>query len=180
MKSRTQTFSFPVLLTYFRSLLLLSNTSSCPRFSPTAADCGGSGSSNGEEKAGKAEGDAGPSCSSLSKDAGDAKSRFFDDSEESEEGEEEEGSDEEVRAGYQNKPFKLVVKAPSHWLWKHCNFIFLIRMAAKRKRVTVRLKRRRIQRRERKTPRMRRRRKCVYLEWMARRRCVQNGMSGWK
>ncbi|KAG7236018.1 hypothetical protein INR49_001416 [Caranx melampygus] len=61
-----------------------------------AADCGGSGSSNGEEKAGKAEGDAGPSCSSLSsKTAGDSKSRFFDDSEESEEGEEEEVSDEE-------------------------------------------------------------------------------------
>uniref|UniRef100_A0A3B4YSL8 Protein phosphatase 1G n=1 Tax=Seriola lalandi dorsalis TaxID=1841481 RepID=A0A3B4YSL8_SERLL len=55
-----------------------------------------SGSSNGEEKAGKAEGDAGPSCSSLSsKAAGDSKSRFFDDSEESEEGEEEEVSDEE-------------------------------------------------------------------------------------
>uniref|UniRef100_A0A7N8WSS3 Protein phosphatase 1G n=1 Tax=Mastacembelus armatus TaxID=205130 RepID=A0A7N8WSS3_9TELE len=54
-------------------------------------------SSNGEEKAGKVEGDAGPSCSSLSsKAAGDSKSRFFDDSEESEEGEEEEdGSDEE-------------------------------------------------------------------------------------
>uniref|UniRef100_A0A8C6NJR8 Protein phosphatase 1G n=1 Tax=Nothobranchius furzeri TaxID=105023 RepID=A0A8C6NJR8_NOTFU len=52
--------------------------------------------SNGEEKAGKAEGDAGPSCSSLSsKAAADTKSRFFDDSEESEEGEEEEGSDEE-------------------------------------------------------------------------------------
>lgn len=63
-----------------------------------AAECGGSGSSNGEEKAGKAEGDAGPSCSSQSsKAAGDSKSRFFDDSEESEEGEEEEGSDEEVR-----------------------------------------------------------------------------------
>ncbi|XP_028258342.1 protein phosphatase 1G isoform X2 [Parambassis ranga] len=61
-----------------------------------AGDCGESGSSNGEEKAGKAEGDAGPSCSSLSsKAAGDSKSRFFDDSEESEEGEEEEGSDEE-------------------------------------------------------------------------------------
>lgn len=66
-------------------------------FFSAAADCGGSGSSNGEEKAGKAEGDAGPSCSSLaSKAAGDSKSRFFDDSEESEEGEEEEGSDEEV------------------------------------------------------------------------------------
>ncbi|XP_018522430.1 protein phosphatase 1G [Lates calcarifer] len=64
--------------------------------SGAVADCGGSGSSNGEEKAGKAEGDAGPSCSSLSsKAAGDSKSRFFDDSEESEEGEEEEGSDEE-------------------------------------------------------------------------------------
>ncbi|XP_076582121.1 protein phosphatase 1G [Chaetodon auriga] len=64
--------------------------------SGAASDCGGSGSSNGEEKAGKAEGDAGPSCSSLSsKAAGDSKSRFFDDSEESEEGEEEEGSDEE-------------------------------------------------------------------------------------
>ncbi|XP_026149996.1 protein phosphatase 1G isoform X2 [Mastacembelus armatus] len=60
-------------------------------------DSGESGSSNGEEKAGKVEGDAGPSCSSLSsKAAGDSKSRFFDDSEESEEGEEEEdGSDEE-------------------------------------------------------------------------------------
>ncbi|XP_015241975.1 PREDICTED: protein phosphatase 1G [Cyprinodon variegatus] len=59
---------------------------------------GESGSSNGEEKAGKAEGDAGPSCSSASSKAdGDAKSRFFDESEESEEGEEEEeeGSDEE-------------------------------------------------------------------------------------
>lgn len=57
---------------------------------------GASGSSNGEEKAGKAEGDAGPSCSSLtSKNPGDSKSRFFDDSEESDEGEEEEGSDEE-------------------------------------------------------------------------------------
>lgn len=61
-----------------------------------AGACGGSGSSNGEEKAGKAEGDAGPSCSSSSKATGDSKSRFFDDSEESEEGEEEEeGSDEE-------------------------------------------------------------------------------------
>lgn len=57
---------------------------------------GASGSSNGEEKAGKAEGDAGPSCSSLtSKNPGDSKSRFFDDSEESDEGEEEGGSDEE-------------------------------------------------------------------------------------
>lgn len=70
----------------------------------TAGDVGDSGSSNGEEKPGKAEGDAGPSCSSLSsKAAGDSKSRFFDDSEESEEGEEEEGSDEEVRAGDQNR-----------------------------------------------------------------------------
>ncbi|XP_062243132.1 protein phosphatase 1G [Platichthys flesus] len=67
--------------------------------SGAAADGGDSGSSNGEEtagKAGKAEGDAGPSCSSLpSKAGGDSKSRFFDDSDESEEGEEEEGSDEE-------------------------------------------------------------------------------------
>uniref|UniRef100_A0AAQ4R7L9 Protein phosphatase 1G n=1 Tax=Gasterosteus aculeatus aculeatus TaxID=481459 RepID=A0AAQ4R7L9_GASAC len=61
----------------------------------STADCGGSGSANGEEKAGKAEGDAGPSCSSLStKEAADSKSRFFEDSEESEEGEEE-GSEEE-------------------------------------------------------------------------------------
>ncbi|CAN9506963.1 unnamed protein product [Ophioblennius macclurei] len=64
--------------------------------SSAAADSAESGSSNGEEKIGKAEGDAGPSCSSLSsKTTGDSKSRFFDDSEESEEGEEEEGSDEE-------------------------------------------------------------------------------------
>ncbi|CAJ1048881.1 protein phosphatase 1G [Xyrichtys novacula] len=64
--------------------------------SASASACGGSGSSNGEEKAGKAEGDAGPSCSSLSSKAtGDSKSKFFDDSEESEEGEEEEGSEEE-------------------------------------------------------------------------------------
>ncbi|XP_061600761.1 protein phosphatase 1G [Cololabis saira] len=66
----------------------------------SATDGGESGSSNGKEKAGKAEGDAGPSCSSAtSKPAGDSQSRFFDDSEESEEGEEgeeeEEGSDEE-------------------------------------------------------------------------------------
>lgn len=62
--------------------------------SAAAVDSGESGSSNGEEKAGKAEGDAGPSCSSLpSKKEGDSKSRFFDESE-SEEGEEE-GSDEE-------------------------------------------------------------------------------------
>ncbi|XP_007549839.1 protein phosphatase 1G isoform X1 [Poecilia formosa] len=63
----------------------------------SSVESGESGSSNGEEKAGKAEGDAGPSCSSASsKVTGDSKSRFFDDSEESEEGEEEEeGSDEE-------------------------------------------------------------------------------------
>ncbi|XP_029933451.1 protein phosphatase 1G isoform X2 [Myripristis murdjan] len=62
----------------------------------SSANSGGSGSSSGGEKAGKAEGDAGPSCSSSSSQApGDTKSRFFDDSEESEEGEEEEGSDEE-------------------------------------------------------------------------------------
>ncbi|CAG5854281.1 unnamed protein product [Menidia menidia] len=63
----------------------------------SAAEGGESGSPNGEEKAAKAEGDAGPSCSSASpKAAGDSKSRFFEDSEESEEGEEEEeGSEEE-------------------------------------------------------------------------------------
>ncbi|TWW67284.1 protein phosphatase 1G isoform X1 [Takifugu rubripes] len=59
-----------------------------------AANCGGSGSPNGQQKSSKTEGDAGPSCSSSSKDVGDTKSKFFDDSEESEEGEEE-GSDEE-------------------------------------------------------------------------------------
>lgn len=69
---------------------------SLPTLLPAATDCGGSGSSNGQEKCSKAEGDAGPSCSSSSKDVGDAKSKFFEDSEESEEGEEE-GSDEEVR-----------------------------------------------------------------------------------
>ncbi|AWP01731.1 putative protein phosphatase 1G [Scophthalmus maximus] len=64
--------------------------------SGAVAECGDSGSSNGKEKASKVEGDAGPSCSSLPSVAGgDSKSRFFDDSEESEEGEEEEGSDEE-------------------------------------------------------------------------------------
>uniref|UniRef100_A0A3Q4G8V1 Protein phosphatase 1G n=1 Tax=Neolamprologus brichardi TaxID=32507 RepID=A0A3Q4G8V1_NEOBR len=73
---------------YFHSLI---------RFSflvPTADSGADSGSSNGEEKAGKAEGDAGPSCSSSSsKASGDSKSRFFDDSES--EGEEEEASEEE-------------------------------------------------------------------------------------
>ncbi|CAL8353140.1 unnamed protein product [Merluccius merluccius] len=60
------------------------------------AEGGKSGGASGGEKAGKAEGDAGPSCSSSSTLApGDTKSRFFEDSEESEEGEEEEGSDEE-------------------------------------------------------------------------------------
>ncbi len=49
-------------------------------------------------------------------------------------------------------------------------------MAAKRRRVTaVSWKKRRIQTRERKTLRMKMRRKCVYLEWTARRRCVQRG-----
>jgi len=82
-----------------------------PTILSTAADCGGSGSANGEEKAGKTEGDAGPSCSSLAtKEAGDSKSRFFDDSEESGEGEEE-GSDEEVRAENQNKLTYYVVEA---------------------------------------------------------------------
>ncbi|XP_056134488.1 protein phosphatase 1G isoform X2 [Lampris incognitus] len=61
--------------------------------SSAGADSGGSG---GTSRGEKAEGDAGPSCSSSSSQApGDTKSRFFDDSEESEEGEEEEGSDEE-------------------------------------------------------------------------------------
>ncbi|XP_061670709.1 protein phosphatase 1G isoform X2 [Syngnathoides biaculeatus] len=64
--------------------------------SGAAADCGSSGSSNGEEKVRKTEVDAGPSCSSSSKTEGDSKSRFFDDSEESEEeGEDEEEEDEE-------------------------------------------------------------------------------------
>lgn len=78
------------LCIYFHSLI---------RFSflvPTADSGADSGSSNGEEKASKAEGDAGPSCSSSSsKASGDSKSRFFDDSES--EGEEEEASEEEVR-----------------------------------------------------------------------------------
>lgn len=74
-------------------------------FSPSViAATGKSGKSNGEEKGGKTEGDAGPSCSSASsKTSGDSKSRFFDDSEESEEGEEEDGSDEEVRAADENR-----------------------------------------------------------------------------
>lgn len=167
-------------MTYYTSLtalFLISNASYCSCFSPTAAGCGGSGSSNGEEKARKAEGDAGPSCSSLSKDAGDAKSRFFDDSEESEEGEEEEGSDEEVRAQYRNKPVQVAVRAPSLALMPVTRNLppppLFIRMAAKRKRgIAVRWKRRKTQRRERKTLRMKRRRKCVYLEWMERKRCV--------
>lgn len=91
----------------FRGLFFCSITktylkSASSFFYPSAlvVDGGESGSSNGEGKAGKTEGDAGPSCSSLSSKAkGDSKSRFFDDSEESEEGEEEEeeGSNEEVR-----------------------------------------------------------------------------------
>ncbi|KAJ0002196.1 hypothetical protein NQD34_001992 [Periophthalmus magnuspinnatus] len=74
-----------------------SKVRACRRAASTGSDADGAGgSSNGEEKAGKVEGDAGPSCSSLtSKTGGDSKSRFFDDSEESDEGEEEEGSDEE-------------------------------------------------------------------------------------
>uniref|UniRef100_A0AAQ5Z854 Protein phosphatase 1G n=1 Tax=Amphiprion ocellaris TaxID=80972 RepID=A0AAQ5Z854_AMPOC len=96
------------------ALYSTSSTISRARFFSTAGGCGGSGSSNGEEKAGKAEGDAGPSCSSSSKAPGDSKSRFFDDSEESEEGEEEEeGSDEEVRAGDQNRPLCWAVKPGS-------------------------------------------------------------------
>ncbi len=50
-------------------------------------------------------------------------------------------------------------------------------MAAKRKRETaVSWKKRRIQRKERKTLKMKRRRKCVYLEWMERKRCVERGV----
>lgn len=44
-------------------------------------------------------------------------------------------------------------------------------MSVKMKMVTaVSWKKRRIQKRERKTLRMKMRRKCVYLEWMAKRR----------
>ncbi|KAM6977366.1 protein phosphatase 1G [Aplochiton taeniatus] len=74
--------------------------------SAAAEGCGGgsgsgseAGAASGEGKAGKAgkvEGDAGPSCSSSKAPVpGDTKSKFFEDSEESEGGEEEEGSDEE-------------------------------------------------------------------------------------
>ncbi|XP_054625607.1 protein phosphatase 1G isoform X2 [Dunckerocampus dactyliophorus] len=77
-----------------------SNLRACRRVATNelcSSDCSSSGSANGEEKACKAEVDAGPSCSSSTKAGGDSKSRFFDDSEESEEEgeEEEEGSDEE-------------------------------------------------------------------------------------
>lgn len=100
---------------------------------PPAADCGGSGSSNGQEKCSKAEGDAGPSCSSSSKDAGDTKSKFFEDSEESEEGEEE-GSDEEVRASHHSIAFTMM-RADSA-LWLHMRgFHPAIRMAARRRMV---------------------------------------------
>lgn len=66
-----------------------------------AASCGVSsadGDSSEGEKAG-ATADAGPSCSSSAAPTpGSAKSKFFEDSDESDEGEdEEEGSDEEVR-----------------------------------------------------------------------------------
>lgn len=102
----------------------------------TAGEAGKSGSPNGEEKAGKAEGDAGPSCSSLSsKAAGDSKSRFFDDSEESEEGEEEEdGSEEEVRAGHQNR-FGYKSSLPD----KRAGIIIVVifRMAVKRRKATA-------------------------------------------
>ncbi|CAL1603922.1 unnamed protein product [Knipowitschia caucasica] len=70
-----------------------SKVRACRRVASAGSDSDGAGgSSNGDEKAGKTEGDAGPSCSSLTSKS-DAKSRFFEDSEES--GEEEEGSDEE-------------------------------------------------------------------------------------
>lgn len=43
----------------------------------------------------------------------------------------------------------------------------------KMKMVTaVSWKKRRIQKKEKKTLRMKRKRKCVYLEWMAKKRCV--------
>uniref|UniRef100_A0A673C8A0 Protein phosphatase 1G n=1 Tax=Sphaeramia orbicularis TaxID=375764 RepID=A0A673C8A0_9TELE len=101
---------------------VFSNTSYWPHFSFTAAR--ESGSSNGEEKAGKAEGDAGPSCSSLSsKASGDSKSRFFDDSEESEEGEEEEGSDEEVRELKAWPSVSILVR--KHWDISHPACLFL-------------------------------------------------------
>ncbi|XP_061820237.1 protein phosphatase 1G [Nerophis lumbriciformis] len=63
--------------------------------STAASDCGGSGSANGEEKATKAEVDAGPSCSSSTKAGADSKSRFFDSGESEEDGEEEEEEEEE-------------------------------------------------------------------------------------
>ncbi|KAJ0056164.1 hypothetical protein NL108_003453, partial [Boleophthalmus pectinirostris] len=74
-----------------------SKVRACRRAASAGSEADGvGGSSNGEEKAGKAEGDAGPSCSSLTSKASSAsKSRFFDDSEESDEGEEEEGSEED-------------------------------------------------------------------------------------
>ncbi|XP_056463842.1 protein phosphatase 1G [Gadus chalcogrammus] len=63
--------------------------------SSVAAEGGKAGGGGGGEKAGKAEGCAGPSCSSSAAVA-DGRSRFFEDSEESEEGEEdEEDSDDE-------------------------------------------------------------------------------------
>ena len=48
-------------------------------------------------------------------------------------------------------------------------------MAVKRKRVTAVSWKKRTQRRERRTLRMKMRRKCVYLEWMAKKRFVQSG-----
>uniref|UniRef100_A0A671QIM0 Protein phosphatase 1G n=1 Tax=Sinocyclocheilus anshuiensis TaxID=1608454 RepID=A0A671QIM0_9TELE len=65
-----------------------------------AASGGGSASDGSAEKSGST-GDAGPSCSSSAAPApGSAKSKFFEDCEESEEGEDEEdGSEEEVRGG---------------------------------------------------------------------------------
>lgn len=63
-----------------------------------AASCGGS-SADGDSSEGEKTVDAGPSCSSSAAPTpGSAKSKFFEDSDESDEGEdEEEGSDEEVR-----------------------------------------------------------------------------------
>jgi len=149
----------------------------CPGSSSPAADCGGSGSANGAGKAGKAEGDAGPSCSS-SKAVGDSKSRFFDDSEESDG--EEEGSEEEVTQTPELRSclktsLTLRVLNMRKALYLYDLFFLLIRMVAKKTMVTaVRWKKRRIQMMERKTLKMkRRRRKCAFLEWTGKRRCEQ-------
>lgn len=146
-------------------------------FFAVPADCAESGSSNGEEKAGKTEGDAGPSCSSLSsKASGDSKSRFFDDSEESEEGEEEEeeGSDEEVRR--EDPKIKHCVELPKFTLNKFAvrslqSSVLSFRREVMKKRATA-PSWKRTRRRERRTRRRKMRRKCACLEWMAKKRFV--------